>query len=93
MVIVDSITAKVLIPGRGFDIFAAIFFPFDVGPLAQDAGAFFAHVRHAQEGADVEAHTVVEVGVPADGLFVPRLPAHKDVVGRFAGQNQFQSPR
>ena len=90
MVIVDSITAKVLIPGRGFDIFAAILFPFDVGPVAQDAGAFFGHVCHAQKGADVEAHTVVEVRVPADGLFGQRLPAHKDVVGRFAGQNQFQ---
>jgi len=37
-----------------------------------------------EEGADVEANTVVNVRIPADCLLVQGLPTHKDVVGRLA---------
>ena len=36
------------------------------------------------ERADVNAHAVVDVGLPADGLLVQPLPANEDVVGRLA---------
>jgi WD40 repeat protein len=57
-------------------IFAAIYAPFDFRRFAENAGF--------DEGAYVEADAVVEVGIPADGLFFERLPANEDVVGCFA---------
>src|SRR5690606_22639361 len=90
MMVIDAVThlaavlqAK-LIPGRGGDIAAAVFIPFDLGPVAQYAGPFLSNIRDRKEGADVEAHTVVEIGGLADGLFLDGLPAHEDVVGGFA---------
>ena len=67
-----------------FGFFAAVFVPFDVGLGAEDTGSFFAEVLGGEEGADVEADAVVEVGVPADGLFVERFPADEEVVGGLA---------
>ena len=61
-------------------VLAAILVPVDVELGAQDAGL--------DEGTDVEADTVVEVGVPAKGLLGERLPAHEDVVGRLALEDQ-----
>ena len=52
------------------------------GVLAEHAG------RH--EGADVQPHAVVQVGVPADRLLGERLPADEDVVGRLACQDQLE---
>ena len=62
--------------------FASVFGPFDVRSLTQNAGF--------DERADVHADAVVEVGVPADGLFGQRFPADENVVGRLAGEDQFQ---
>ena len=75
MVFVDAVALFAVVfqaevvPGGGGDVGASVFFPVDVGFGAEDAGAFFAEVAGEHEGADVEADAVVEVGVPADGLF------------------------
>src|SRR5690606_688957 len=97
MVIIDTVAhlaavlqAK-LVPGRGGYIAAAVFIPFDLGPVAQYAGPFLSDIRDRKEGADVEAHTVVEIGVPADGLLLDGLPAHEDVVGGLANKDQLQA--
>ena len=46
---------------------------------AEDARALFADIAGKEEGADVLADAVVEVGVPALGLVFERFPADKDV--------------
>src|ERR1700730_12261290 len=42
-----------------------------------------------QPRADVQPHAVVDIGLPANRLFVERLPSNKDVVGLFASKNFF----
>ena len=69
MVVVDAVAVKDVIPGGGFHVLAPVFVPVDVGFVAQDTRAFLADIGHGEEGADVEAHAVVEIRVPADGLF------------------------
>lgn len=70
--------------------FAAILAPVDVGFGAEDAGAFLAAGDvGGHEGANVQAHAVVDVWLPADGLFVEGFPADEDVVGWFAGEDGF----
>lgn len=64
--------------------FATVLIPFDVGLGSEEAGSFFAHIFGDEEWADVEADAVVEVGVPADGLFRERFPADENVVGGLA---------
>ena len=75
---------------------ATILVPFDVGFGAQQAGAFLADIPRQQERADVESNAVVEIGLPAERLFVQRFPADEQVVGRFAfedvGQFGLQKP-
>ena len=94
--IVYPVTVKDREPGGGFNVFAPVFVPFYVGFVAEDSGPFFADVGDGEEGADVEADAVVEVGVPADGLFFKWFPAHEDVVTifliriAFAFEDQFQ---
>lgn len=90
MIIINPVTVKDREPGGGFDVFAAVFVPFDVGFVAEDSGSFFANVGDGEEGADVEADTVVEIGVPADGLLVERFPADEDVVRSFAFENELE---
>ncbi len=90
VVIVDAVAVEDVIPGGGLHILAPVFVPFDVGFVAQDACALLADIGHGEEGADVEAHAVVEVRVPADGLLLQWLPAHEDVVGGFAFEDQLQ---
>jgi len=78
------------VPGGGLDVLAAVLLPVDVGLGTQDARVLLAHVGHAHERADVEAHAVVEVRLPADGLLFQWLPANEDVVGGFAFEDQLQ---
>src|SRR5690606_8859450 len=85
-----SILQPQFIPGRGLYILATILFPVDVGFPAQDACIFLGDVAGFEEGADVEADAVVEVGGPADGLFGQGLPAYENVVGLFAFEDGFQ---
>ena len=65
--------------------FPAVLSPANIRLGAQDAGTlppawdFFSH-----EGADVEAHAVIDVRLPADGLLVDGFPADEDVEGRLA---------
>ena len=90
MIVINPVTVKDREPGGGFYVFAPVFVPFDVGFVAKDSSSFFADVGEGEEGADVEAEAVVEVGVPADGLLVERFPADKDVVGIFAFEDEFK---
>lgn len=87
MVVIDAVTPKHPEPRRALHVLAAVFVPGDV-----ELGLFVVaqHFR-LHEGADVQAYAVVQVRVPADGLFGQALPAHKDVVRRFAFQNQLQA--
>src|SRR5690606_20412845 len=85
-----SILQPQFIPGRGLYILATNLFPVDVGFPAQDACIFLGDVAGFEEGADVEADAVVEVGGPADGLFGQGLPAYENVVGLFAFEDGFQ---
>ncbi len=84
--IVDPLALKEREPGRGGHILAPVLVPFDVElgrfVVAQDFGG--------HERADVEAHPVVEVGVPADGLQVERFPAYENIVGGFAFEDAFE---
>lgn len=88
--VVNPVAIEQVIPGGGFHVFAPIFVPFDIGFVAQDARAFFTHVRHGEEGANVQAHAVIDVRVPADGLSIQRFPADKDVMGSFTRKDQLQ---
>jgi len=42
--IVDAVAIEEVIPRRGFHVFASVFFPLDVGFVAQDACAFLADI-------------------------------------------------
>ena len=44
-----------------------------------------------EEGPDVHPHAVVNVGVPADGLFGERLPADEDVVRWLAFEDELET--
>lgn len=96
MVVIDTsayafaIFQTQLIPRRRLNVLTTVFFPVDVGFPAEDAGVFFADIAGLEEGADVEAHAVVEVGGPADGLFGQGFPADEDVVGFFAFKDGFE---
>ena len=83
MMVVDALAVEFVEPRGAFDVFATVFVPGDVEfwlfVVAQDFGG--------HEGADVQAHAVIEVGVPADGLLGQGFPANEDVVGGFAFQN------
>lgn len=63
-------------------VLAAVHAPLDLRRLAEDAGF--------DEGTDVEADAVVEVGVPADGLLFEWLPPDEDVVGGFAFEDELE---
>ena len=87
---VAAVFGAKVVPGGGFDVFAAVFVPFDVGFFAEDASAFFADVGDAHEGAYVEADAVVEVAIPPNGLLFEGFPADEDVVGGFAFEDEFE---
>src|SRR5437016_251382 len=72
----------VVVSHTAVGILAAIDAPLDVGFAAQDTS------RH--EGPDVQAHTVIEVGLPADRLLMHLLPAHVDVIRGLTFQNQLE---
>ena len=90
MVVVDAVAVKDVIPGGGCHVLAPVLVPVDVGFVAQAPRASLADIGHGEEGADVEAHAVVEIRIPADGLLFQRFPAHEDIVGRFTLQDQLQ---
>ena len=81
--VINPLAPEHLEPRSRLNIFSPIFVPGDVElglfVVAQDFGG--------HERADVHAHAVVQVGVPADGLLGQRFPAHEDVVGLFTVQN------
>ena len=88
--IVDPLSPEHPVPGRRRHILPPVLLPLELRPVAQHAGPLLADSRHAEPRADVEAHAVVEVGLPADRLLVERFPAHEDVVRRLAVQDQFE---
>jgi hypothetical protein len=71
-----------LAPRGAGRFFAAVFAPLDVRALAEHVG------NH--ERADVQAHAVVQVRVPADGLLLQRLPADENVVGGLAFEDELE---
>lgn len=77
-----SRVVPVVDPLTAVGVLAAILIPVDAEPAAQHAR------RH--ERPDVQPHAVIQVRVPADGLLVQRLPAHIDVVGRLALEDQLE---
>src|SRR6478672_2245396 len=80
---------KLLLVPYGF--LPAVFVPFDIWPRAQNAGALFATGDVLfEEGADVQAHAVVNVRIPADGLFRERFPADEEVKRRLTSQDQLE---
>ena len=54
----------------------------------EEACSLFAHIASEEEGADVLADAVVEIGVPALGLLLERLPADEDVERGFAFEDR-----
>lgn len=97
MVVVDAVAhlAAVLqaqlVPRCGRHITAPVLLPLNVWLVAQHACTALADVGNRQEGTDVQAHPVVEIGVPADGLPFDRFPPHEDVIGRLARQDQLKA--
>ena len=87
MVVIDALTLEFMKPRGAFYVLATVLIPFDIELGRLVVAQYFG----GHEGADVEAHAVVQVGVPADGLFGELLPAHKDVVGWLAFKNEFQA--
>ena len=72
-------------------LFAAVLAPMDVRFGAQDTGPFLpARDVAGQEGADVEANAVVDVGLPADGLLPDRLPTDEEVERRLAFEDGYE---
>jgi hypothetical protein len=61
---------------------AAVFLPLDLDTLAQYVGC--------RKRSDIHPHAVVDVGMPANGLFSQRFPADEDVVGRLAFEDEFE---
>ena len=90
MMIVDTLAVERVEPRGGGDILATIFGPFDVGLVAQDTRIALSNIADSHERTDVQAHTIIQVGLPADGLLLQRLPSHEDVVRRFPLQDQLQ---
>src|SRR5438445_383206 len=69
-------------PGRAGRILAPIFAPVNTGSLTE-------YVSRA-EGANVQAHAVIQIGLPANRLLLHWLPPHEDVIGRLALKNEFE---
>lgn len=74
--IVAAFPAEQIVPRGGGHVLAAVHPVLHVRHMGEDAGF--------DERADIEAHAVVEVGVPAHGLLLEGLPADEDVVWRLA---------
>ena len=99
MYIVNPLTRELAVspePGElilvALGFLAAVLAPFDVWFGSQDAGAFLAAEQVLDhEGADIEAHAVVDVGLPANGLFLDGFPAHEEVKRRFPFENGDES--
>src|SRR5690606_38816936 len=87
VVIVDALALELVKPWSAFDVLATVFPPSDVEfglfVVAKDFGG--------HEWPDIQAHTIVQVGVPANWLLCQRLPAHEDIVGRLTLKNEFKA--
>src|SRR3990170_3661144 len=82
VVIVDPLAFEFMEPGGAGHILTTVFVPVDVRVLPKHTGQ--------DEGADIETDPVVEVRLPADGLFFQRLPADENVAWYLSLQNLFQ---
>ena len=71
---------------------SAVLFPPYPGRDTEDAGVSRPRAQwlRERERSDIEAHAVVEAGLPADGLLVKRLPSDENVVGPFAFKNPLE---
>ena len=94
MHVIDAFSGELAVapePGELFLVpegfLAAVLAPVDVGLSAQDTGAFLAAGEFSgHEGAEVEAHPVVDVRRPADGLLGEGFPADEEIEGRLGLQ-------
>ena len=56
--------------------FAAISIPFDIGLGPEETSAFLPNILGDDEWADVHPHTIIQIGVPTDGLFGQWFPSY-----------------
>lgn len=80
--VVDAVAVKNFVPGSALNILAAVFIPVDLRIFAQDASG--------HEWADVQAHAIIQIRIPAYWLLFNRLPADEDVIRIFAFQDLFE---
>ena len=68
---------------------APILRPLDIRLPSQDAGAFLPPLRISafMNGANIEPHTIVNVGVPTDRLVVERFPPDENVKGWLSSED------
>ena len=71
---------ELLLVPLGF--FPTVLLPLDFDTLTKDI--------RGSEGTDVHAYAVVQIRMPADGLFGEGLPANEEVIGRFAFENELE---
>src|SRR6266545_4351645 len=69
-------------PGRAGRILAPILTPLNAGSLTENVSR--------DEGANVQAHAVIQIRLPANRLLLHRLPPHEDTVGRLTLKNEFE---
>ena len=89
-----------LIPGpepgvvffRTMGFFPPILFPFDIRRFSQDTCIFRLCTKRSSshERTNVQPDSIIDIGLPPDGLMMQRFPAHKDVVRRFAFEDLLQ---
>src|ERR1041385_4189796 len=76
------VVVALLAPGGAGRVLATVFAPLDVRTLAEHVGL--------HEWADVWAHAIVQVRMPADGLLLQGLPPKEDVVWGFTFEDQLE---
>ena len=81
-------------PLRGLQyLLPSVLLPRNLGLGAEDTRSLLAAEDvFGHEGTDVEPHSVVDVRLPADGLFVDGLPPDEDVIGGLTFENGFEAP-
>ncbi len=82
VMIVDPLAFEFMDPGGAGRILSPVLVPVDVRVLPEHAGQ--------DKRADIETDAVVEIGLPADGLFVQRLPANENIEQGLSLKNLFK---
>src|SRR5579859_1864231 len=80
--LISELDMLIIMAFSAIGIGATILIPVDSKAIAEHTGL--------DKGTNVETHTIVEVGVPADGLFMQWLPADIDIIGGFTVTDSLQ---